>query len=56
MLTIRNACLGAAMAIGCSVALGQTAEDQLAEVVVALGLPQMQKGRVDAVVGRCPGR
>lgn len=39
MHTIRTACLAAALAMGCSVAQGQTAEDQLAQVVAALMQP-----------------
>lgn len=44
MRTIRNACLGALMAIVCPVTYAQTAEDQLAQVVVALMQPAGSEG------------
>lgn len=44
MRTIRNACFGIVMGLGCSVANAQSAEDQLAQVVTALMLPAGSEG------------
>jgi hypothetical protein len=44
MRTLRNACFGIVMAVGCASASAQTAEDQLAQVVAALMLPAGSEG------------
>ena len=44
MRTLRNACFGIVMALGCASASAQSAEDQLAQVVAALMMPAGSEG------------
>ena len=44
MRTLRNACFGIVLAVGCASASAQSAEDELAQVVAALMMPTGSEG------------